>query len=173
MVWFGVVWCGDCVIWCGVVWCGVVGCDMVYSKVTLIWYCICMQECNIWPSEILNRQHGYINIIILYSINIYQHTIFQNNIDISARFDGGGVGGLTPPPPALWCLSTPKFVLTPEKIVKISQKYIADPPLVSHELTCKKASLGKHVSCAHASMCKINVYKKNVAPRFSSISLQC
>ena len=34
-----------------------------------------------------------------------------------------GVGGLIP----LWCLSTPKFSLIPKKIVKNSQKYIADP----------------------------------------------
>jgi len=45
----------------------------------------------------------------------------------SARFVGGW--GLTP----LWCLSTPKFVLTPRKIVKISQKYIADPLWFSHK----------------------------------------
>ena len=37
-----------------------------------------------------------------------------------------GLGGLTP----LWCLSTPKFSLTPTILVKNSQKYIADPPLV-------------------------------------------
>ena len=37
---------------------------------------------------------------------------------------GVGEGGLTPLVP----LNHPKFVLTPEKIVKISQKYIADPP---------------------------------------------
>ena len=28
---------------------------------------------------------------------------------------------------------TPKFVLTPQKIVEISQKYISDPSLVSHK----------------------------------------
>ena len=44
-----------------------------------------------------------------------------------------GGGGLSPP---LWCLSTPKFVLTPlpENIVKISHKYIADPPLFSPQI---------------------------------------
>ena len=46
---------------------------------------------------------------------------------------GGGVrvggGGLIP----LWCLSTPKFVLPPEKIVQISQKYIADPFWFPHK----------------------------------------
>ena len=36
----------------------------------------------------------------------------------------GGLGGLTP---SLVPLNLPKFVLTLEKIVKISQKYIADP----------------------------------------------
>ena len=49
--------------------------------------------------------------------NVRRHSV----LDLS-----GGLEGLTP----LWCLSTPKFVLTPEKIVKKSQKYIADPPLV-------------------------------------------
>ena len=38
-----------------------------------------------------------------------------------------GVGGFNPSSGAS---QAPKFVLTPEKIVKISQKYIADPPLV-------------------------------------------
>ena len=33
----------------------------------------------------------------------------------------------------LWCFSTPKFVLTPEKIVKISKIYIADPLWFSHK----------------------------------------
>ena len=35
------------------------------------------------------------------------------------------VGWFTPPP--LWCLSTPKFALTPTGLVKNSQKHIADP----------------------------------------------
>ena len=39
----------------------------------------------------------------------------------------GGLGGLTP----LWCLSTPQVCIDPlKKIVKISQKYIAELPLV-------------------------------------------
>ena len=44
---------------------------------------------------------------------------------------GGGMGGNP-----IWCLSTPapEFVLTPlEKIVKLSQKYIADPLWFSHK----------------------------------------
>ena len=45
--------------------------------------------------------------------------------DGSARFVGGWRVQLP-----VWCLSTPKFLLTPEKIVKISQKYIANPPPV-------------------------------------------
>ena len=40
--------------------------------------------------------------------------------------DLSGRGG-TPPPPS-GASQPPKFVLTPEKILKISQKYIADPP---------------------------------------------
>ena len=47
-------------------------------------------------------------------------------IAVISVLDLSGVGGLTP----LWCLSTPKFLLILEKIVKISKKYIADPSLV-------------------------------------------
>ena len=61
----------------------------------------------------------------------------------SAWFVGGG--GLPP----LWCLSTLKFVLyypPPENIVKISQKYIADPPLVSPQI--------EYWSCYHHRHCR-------------------
>ena len=51
----------------------------------------------------------------------------QNHIQCSICL---GVWGFNP----LWCLSTPKFVLTPHrKIVKMSQKYIADPLWFSHK----------------------------------------
>ena len=45
---------------------------------------------------------------------------FKYNI---ARFVGG-LRGFNPLP---WCLSTPKFSLTPTVLVKNSQKYIGDP----------------------------------------------
>ena len=47
-------------------------------------------------------------------------------VPIYTVLDLSGDWGFNPPPPLVPL--TPKFVLTPEKIVKISQKYIADPP---------------------------------------------
>ena len=47
-------------------------------------------------------------------------------INNSSVLDLSGVGGLTPSGAS----QTPKFSLTPTGLVKNSQKYIADPPLV-------------------------------------------
>ena len=71
------------------------------------------------------------------------------NVDpaiFSARF----VGGWGFNPLSLWCLSTLKFVLPPpEKIVKVSQKYIADPSLwFSHKSNTEYLLTFKYYSTA-------------------------
>ena len=85
-----------------------------------------------FSTGVLGYLDSFSNIVLhnmLDFINTQRHIFRLNNLRRipSARFVGGW--GLTLP---LWCLSTPKFVLPPppEKIVNVSQKYIADPPLI-------------------------------------------
>ena len=54
-----------------------------------------------------------------------------------------GVGGYLPSGAS----QSPKFVLTPEKIAKISQKYIADPLWFSHKSTTDLYTHRCHVLC--------------------------
>ena len=78
-------------------------------------YVLTLSNARIVPNEVGRRGSGY----------TYPEFCMVGVLEYgdSAQF----VGGFNPSP--LVPLN-PKFVLTPEQIVKISQKYIADPPLV-------------------------------------------
>ena len=84
--------------------------------------CNRIEMCTIKQTFLQSNKHllGYYVFLLK---NIPKFDFYQWSI-------GRGVVGFNP----LWCLSTPKFVLTPVKIVKIlSQKYIADPLWFSHK----------------------------------------
>ena len=72
--------------------------------------------CNWQPVKFIHRRWHVFQFWMLY----YIFWLLYSVLDLS------GVGGLT----LLWCLSTPQVCIDPRKIVKISQKYIADPSLV-------------------------------------------
>ena len=56
--------------------------------------------------------------------------LLQQAIAVLDLSSGQGVRGFNPPPPPSGASQPLKFIFNPQKIVKISEKYIADPYLI-------------------------------------------
>ena len=96
------------------------------------------------------QQWFYTRNMVLLQLKSSELSIEQNSVNSNvgpllcsrARFVGVWEGVYPPP----WCHSLPKFSLTPTVLVKNSQKYIADPPLVLPQIeycNVQKISLWK------------------------------